>query len=69
MVKTEIILQTAERKLLEKDHEVYFKTGRRESIRKYLGEREMRDEREIMNIGSFSFDRNEKERFQILVEI
>ena len=48
MVKTEIILQTAERKLLEKDHEVYFKTGRRESIRKYLGkrEREMRDERD-----------------------
>ena len=40
MVKTEIILQTAERKLLEKDHEVYFKTGRRESIRKYLGKRE-----------------------------
>ncbi|XP_022301141.2 uncharacterized protein LOC111109355 [Crassostrea virginica] len=36
VVKTEIILQTAERKLLEKDHEVYFKTGRRESIRKYL---------------------------------
>ena len=29
----------------------------------------MRDEREIMNIGSFSFDRNEKERIQILVEI